>query len=101
VDWKKRGIQLKSLRPDDPGHLNLCRDPSMEDEAPWSAALDGDVAWDTGAGGDEAPEAASEQTAPPDPTPDELSRAIREELEEALDLLDDVIDTARPIPLRN
>lgn len=81
MDWKKRGIHLKSLRPDDPGHRTLCEDlirlPSQEDE-PMSETLFGVPP---------AEEAA--------PEPAALSRSLLEELEEALGLLDQALEISR------
>jgi len=77
VEWKKRGIQLKSLRPDDPGHLMLCEEvvrlSSLGDE-PFLDALE-----------DEPIE---------DDPPLDLPELIRKELEVALRLLDDAIASA-------
>jgi hypothetical protein len=87
MDWKKRGIQLKSLRPDDPGHLTLCEDlvriSSLTSE---SAPMD---------------EAEPEPPVPElaELPPEVLARDLRQELEEALGLLEEAIAvTDRPEP---
>ncbi|MGD2082997.1 MAG: hypothetical protein PVF91_08530 [Chromatiales bacterium] len=103
MDWKKRGIQLKSLRPDDPGHLNLCKVPGdgegpeaepPAETVPWEAAMEN--TWTP----EDEPSDEPVHPLPQDLPPHELSRAIREELEEALSLLDDAIEAAQLIPLR-
>ena len=78
MDWKKRGIHLKSLRPDDPGHLALCEDlirvpPQDKAEA---ATLFEPILDDPGLA----------------PAPADLTRRVREELEEALGLLDQALE---------
>ena len=79
MEWKKRGIQLKSLRPDDPGQLMLCEDVvrlSSLGDAPFL----------------EAPE---DEPMEEEPALD-LPTLIRKELETALELLDDAIAGAAP-----
>jgi hypothetical protein len=104
MDWKKRGIQLKSLRADDPGHLTLCKDSlSMSaDEGDESRAdlFEPPPGWQAESDEDWGPERSEADRAPEDLPPEALSRAIREELEEALGLLDEAMQAAEIIPLR-
>ncbi len=89
MEWKKRGIQLKSLRPDDPGHLTLCEEvirlSSLTEEMPFLESMDDEPL--------DMSDEPSEETEPLD-----LPRVIRRELEETLDLLDEAIAAANHTP---
>jgi len=83
MEWKKRGIQLKTLRPDDPGHLTLC-----EDLVRLSSLTDGPPLDD---------EADDDELDLFELLPEVVARDIRKELEEALGLLEEAIAvTDRP-----